>query len=293
MKIFETYQRKKTVFSFEIFPPKRTVGIETLYGTLDRLSALSPDFISVTYGAGGSAEQNLTFPLAAHIKKDYGVEPLAHLTCVGSSREEIDFALEQLKAWQVENVLALRGDRRPEITRPGDFSHASDLTRHIRDKGFFGVGGACYPEGHFECASMEEDLLHLKYKQECGAQFFISQLFFDNGDFYRFLEKARGRGIDRPISAGIMPVCSAKQIQRIVSLSGAKLPAKFSRIMALYENDPIALRDAGIAYATEQIVDLITSGVQGIHLYTMNNPDVASKITQNIASILGTVNKEN
>lgn len=290
MKINELFEQKKVVFSFEIFPPKPTSPIETIYKTLEELKDLTPDFISVTYGAGGSLVQNKTIELSAKIKKDYGIESLAHLTCISSSKEEINGILDALQQNGIENVLALRGDIPVTEAVKGEFNYASELIEHIKKRGDFNIVGACYPEGHVKGRELSYDLEHLKMKQEAGASHFISQLFFDNEYFYRMLESKDKLDINVPIQAGIMPVINKKQIERITSLCGAHIPNKFIKIMNKYEHHPEALRDAGIAYASEQIIDLISSGVDGIHLYTMNNPYVARKIQNSISSIVNTIN---
>lgn len=286
MKISSLFGKGKTVFSFEVFPPKNTTPIETIYSTLDELKELSPDFISVTYGARGTSADTTTCDIASYIQNKLGITSAAHLTCVYSTKELVLTRLEQLKERNVENILALRGDINPELPRLHDFEYASDLTRFIKENGDFHVSGACYPECHIEAADMVEDIHNLKLKVEAGAEHLMSQLFFDNAAFYSFYEKARIAGINVPIEAGIMPVVNSKQIQRMVSMCGASLPAKFAKTMQRYENNPEALRDAGIAYAVDQIVDLISNGVEGIHLYTMNNPYVAKKISDSIRSML-------
>ena len=290
MNINNLFNEKKVVFSFEIFPPKQESNIDTIYNTLEALKGLSPDFISVTYGAGGSLSKNMTCEISSIIKNKYGIEPLAHLTCINSTKEQVDNILNDLKKEGIENVLALRGDIPIDFDGKSDFKYASDLINHIKKRNDFNIVGACYPEGHLDSKSYEEDLMNLRKKQEAGATHLISQLFFDNEYFYNFLDKKDKYGINIPIQAGIMPVINTKQIKRIVSLCGAKVPNKFMKIMDKYEYNPEALRDAGIAYANEQIIDLISSGVNGIHLYTMNNPYVAKKISESISSIINTIN---
>ena len=287
MKITSLFEKKtKTVLSFEVFPPKKSSPIESVYGKLDEICALKPDFISVTYGAGGSENRNRTCEIASRIKNDLGVESVAHLTCINSSKAEIDAILEEFREHNIENILALRGDYVQGIEPKRDFLYASELVAYIRRKGGFDLAGACYPEGHVEAEDEIADVLNLRKKVDAGVTHLISQLFFDNASFYRFLERARIAGINVPIEAGIMPVTNKSQIERMVSLCGASLPAKFSKIMQRYESRPEALRDAGIAYAVEQIVDLIANGVDGIHLYTMNNPYIARKITEAVSSLL-------
>ncbi len=286
MKITTLFEKDKTVFSFEVFPPKKDSPIESVYEKLEDICALKPDFISVTYGAGGSGAHSRTVDIASKIKRDFHVESVAHLTCVNSTRDMIDRTLDDFRANGIENILALRGDYVDGVEPQHDFRYASELCAYIKSKGDFDVSGACYPEVHVEAADEVEDIRNLKTKVDAGAHHLISQLFFDNALFYRFLERAKIAGINVPIEAGIMPVTNKKQIERMVSLCGASLPSKFAKIMQKYENKPDALRDAGIAYAVEQIVDLIANGVDGIHLYTMNNPYVAEKITRAVENLL-------
>ncbi len=286
MKIPELFRSGKTVFSFEIFPPKKDGSIETVYNTLDGLSDLRPDFISVTFGAGGSAAGASTSEIAGLIKRKYNTESIAHLTCVNMTKDEIDRQIEDFREQGIENVLALRGDINPEIPPKKDFLHASDLISYMKERSDLSFSGACYPEGHVECDSIEKDIENLKIKVDAGASHLISQLFFDNEAFYRFLEKARAAGINAPIEAGIMPCVNAKQIQRMVGMCGASLPPKFTKMIARYENNPEAMRSAGIAYAVDQIIDLCANGVDGIHLYTMNNPTIARKIAESVSSVI-------
>lgn len=290
MNINNLFKEKKVVFSFEIFPPKQESKVDTIYNTLEELEGLRPDFISVTYGAGGSLSKNMTCEISSIVKDKYGIEPLAHLTCINSTKDQVDKILDDLRKKGIENVLALRGDIPIDFNGVSDFKYASDLINHIKKRNDFNIVAACYAEGHLDSKSYEEDLINLKKKQDAGATHLISQLFFDNEYFYNFLDKKEKYGINIPIQAGIMPVINTKQIKRIVSLCGAKLPNKFIKIMNKYEYNPEALRDAGIAYANEQIIDLISSGVNGIHLYTMNNPYVAKKISESISSIINTIN---
>ena len=286
MKLADLFKRGKTVFSFEVFPPKRNNPIKTIYETLDELQELHPDFISVTYGASGSLADNSTCEIASAIKHKYELESAAHLTCVNSTRKEVDEVLKRLNDNGVENILALRGDLVPDVPPKEEFRHASELITFIKENPYdFGISGACYPEGHLDSRNQVEDILNLKKKVDAGAQHLISQLFFDNEVFYDFVEKARIAGIEVPIEAGIMPVVNKKNIERMVSLCGASLPAKFTKMMSRYENRPEAMRDAGIAYAVNQIVDLVSRGVDGIHLYTMNNPYIAKRITESVKSL--------
>lgn len=285
MKTAELF-KTKTVLSFEVFPPKRTAPVNTIFNTLEQLKGLKPDFISVTYGAGGSNNSDITFELASATKHRYGIESVAHLACINLSKEEVLDLLGKLKEDGIDNVLALRGDINPDITPKGDFRHASDLASFIKENGNFNVIGACYPEGHSESGGMLQDIRNLKIKVDAGTDQLISQLFFDNNYFYSFLERTSLAGIHVPIEAGIMPVVNKKQIERMVTLCGVDLPKKFIKMMERYENNPVALRDAGIAYAIDQIVDLIAQGVDGIHLYTMNNPYIAQKIHEAIYSLI-------
>lgn len=291
MKIKEIFNNKGVSFSFEVFPPKATSPVSTIYNTLEELKDLNPDFISVTYGAGGSLTGNRTLELSSLVKEKYNIEALAHLTCIGATKEEIKHILDDFKKHNIENILALRGDIPTGENVRGDFKYASDLIEFIKSNGDFNIAAACYPEGHVKGRDLKEDIKHLKLKEEAGASHFISQLFFDNNHFYNFLEQKDKYNIKAPVEAGIMPVINKKQVERIVSLCGVEIPQKFIKIMERYEHDKDALRDAGIAYAVEQIVDLISSGVDGIHLYTMNNPYVARKITNSISSILNSINQ--
>jgi methylenetetrahydrofolate reductase (NADPH) len=286
MRIASLFEHKKTVLSFEVFPPKKTSPIETIYNTLDELKGLKPDFISVTYGAGGNAGDTATSQIASAIKNKYNIEPLAHLTCVNYTKPEIEMILDRLEGCGIENILALRGDRNPDISPKNHFRYASELVAFIKERGGFYISGACYPEGHIDSENMDEDIKNLKIKVEAGAEHLISQLFFDNNFFFHFLEKVRKAGIKVPVEAGIMPVVNKAQIERMVTLCGASLPPKFVKMLQRFEASPEALRDAGIAYAVDQIVDLISQGVDGIHLYTMNNAYIARKISESISGLI-------
>ena len=285
MKTSEIF-KDKTVLSLEIFPPQRTASIDIIYNTLDELQGLKPDFISVTYGAGGSETNTATLEIASAIKNTYGIESVAHLPCINLNKDEVLNMLEGFKLEGVENILALRGDVNPAFTPKRDFRYASDLVSFIKENGDFNIIGACYPEGHGECPSLVDDIRNLKIKVDAGTDQLITQLFFDNSYFYSFRERASVAGINVPIEAGIMPVVNKRQIERMVSLCGVKLPKKFVTMMEKYENNPVAMRDAGIAYAVDQIVDLMAQGVDGIHLYTMNNPYIAKKIYAAISTLL-------
>ena len=285
MKLDNIFNNKQ-VFSLEVFPPKKTMPIETIYETLDELAEIKPDFISVTYGAGGSENCAATLEIASTIKKKYGIESVAHLPGINLSKEDVLMMLNDFKEHGIHNILALRGDGNPEMESVGDFNHADELVKFIKEHGDFHVAGACYPEGHTESDDLITDIKYLKKKVDAGCDHLISQLFFDNDHFYRFRERCELAGINVPIEAGIMPVLNKKQIERMVTMCGASLPNKFVKMMARYENNPEALKDAAIAYAVDQIVDLISQGVHGIHLYTMNKPDTAKRIYNSIASLL-------
>ena len=277
---------KKTVYSFEVFPPKKTSPVEVIYDTLDELNGLKPDFISVTFGAGGSGNSKYALDIASRIKAS-GITPMLHLPCINFTKAEIDAALSEAQERGIENILALRGDINPDIPPVDEFRYASDLIKYIKTKGDFDIAGACYPECHPDAENIIDDITNLRKKVDAGADHLITQLFFDNDSFYEFREKAAIAGINVPIEAGIMPVVNKNQIERMVTTCGASLPKKFVRIMTRYEHSPEALCDAGIAYAVDQIVDLVASGVDGIHLYTMNKPYVARKISEAVSGIIG------
>ncbi len=285
MKIREIY-KKKQVLSFEIFPPKRDTYLKDITETLDVLGLLKPDYISVTFGAGGSTNNNRTIELAKMIKKEYNIEPLVHLTCLVYNKEEIDKFMYQLNENGIENVLALRGDRNPDLEEKKDFRYASDLTSYIKEKSNLCIAGACYPESHPESKSKIEDIRSLNKKVVSGADFLITQLFLENEMFYSFEENARIAGIETPISAGIMPVINKAQAERMISLCGASLPDKFRKIMDKYEFNKDALFDAGMSYAISQVVDLLANEVDGIHLYTMNNAKVAKHLCEGIKNLI-------
>ena len=287
MKINEIYNNKKRVLSFEIFPPKHDEELKDIDATLSVLSDLKPDYISVTFGAGGSSNNNKTIRLARKIKDEYGIEPVVHLTCLTYSRAEIDDFCKELKDNGIENILALRGDRNPNVPAKDDFKHASDLISYVKSTGNdFCIAGACYPECHPESENRVAEFKNLRTKVDAGAQLLLSQLFFDNEYSYRFVEDARIAGIEVPITPGIMPVVNASQIKRMVTTCGASLPEKFERIVHRYEDNNVALTDAGLNYAISQIIDLLTHDVDGIHLYTMNNPVVAKRICDGIKNII-------
>lgn len=274
-------------FTFEIFPPKGEKDPKTLaktYATIDWLASLAPDLISVTYGAGGSSRDN-TIEIASTIQERYGVNSVAHITCVDSTRENIDTILGELKTRGVKNILALRGDL-ISGNKLGDFRHASELVSYIKSKYDFRIFAACYPEKHIEAPSMAEDLRHLKHKVNCGVDALITQLFFDNDHFFNFLGELRAMGITVPVIAGVMPITSAAQIDKMVMMCGAFVPERVKRFVAAYGHNSAAIREAGTAYATEQIIDLMARGVDGIHIYTMNQADVTWRIAENVRGVL-------
>lgn len=285
MKIRELFD-KRTIFSLEVFPPKKTSSVDVIYKTLEELGDIHPDFISVTFGAGGSGNSRYALDIASKISEN-GIIPMLHLPCINFTKEEIDSALDEAKSRGIENILALRGDINPDITPVKQFSHASDLIPYIKTRGDFDVAGACYPEGHPDSETLDEDIENLRKKVDSGADHLITQLFFDNEYFYNFRDKAVKAGINVPIEAGIMPVVNKNQIERMVTTCGASLPHKFVKIMQKYGQNPEAMRDAGIAYAINQIVDLAASDVDGIHLYSMNNAYVARKISESVSGVLG------
>lgn len=282
MKTAELFSNK-TVLSFEVFPPSSN---EEFNNTLNELSQLKPDFISVTNSTSSRKNQNNTFQIAHDIKNKYGIESVAHLPCINLSEEEALIALDSLKKSGIENLLALRGDISPETVSKGRFHHANELISFIRERYDFNIIAACYPEAHSESKDIIEDINNLKLKVESGASQLITQIFFDNDYFYHFRDCTSLAGIHLPIEAGIMPVTNKRQIEKMVKLCGVNIPKKLSRILERYGDNPISLRDAGIAYAVDQIVDLITQGVDGIHLYTMNTSYAAKKICNAIRSLL-------
>lgn len=285
MKISDISRHKKSL-SFEIFPPKKDAELKNIDATLEVLCELNPDFISVTFGAGGSSNNNRTIELAKKIKNEYHVEPVVHLTCLHYSKAEIDEFAKILEAEGIENILALRGDKNPDIREKDDFKHASDLISYLKPKSNFCFLGACYPECHPESVNKIEEMRHLREKVNAGAEILLSQLFFDNDQFYRFVEDCRIAGIDVPVIPGIMPVINAAQIKRMITMCGASFPERFQKIIHKYEDNKAALFDAGMSYALSQIIDLLVSDIDGIHLYTMNNPVVARKICEGIRNII-------
>lgn len=271
-------------FSLEVFPPKDNVAVAEIYGVLRKFATLKPNYISVTYGAGGST-QGLTAEISGYIQNTLNIPSVAHLTCVGATEQNINFVLDKLKETGVKRILALRGDL-PDNCVLGDFKYATDLIEKINSAGGFDVYAACYPEGHSESRSFDFDVEIAKRKSDLGVKRFVSQMFFDNAEFYRMMDAYEKAGIKTPVCAGIMPITNVNQILRIVKLSGAKLPSTITKMVARFENNPAAFYQAGINYAVQQITDLIANGVEGIHLYSMNKPKTAEDIYKNVGIIL-------
>ena len=287
MKISEILKQEKVTLSLEVFPPKTSEKYESTAAAAKKIAALHPDFMSVTYGAGGGTG-TYTAGIAEEIQKEHGVTTLAHLTCVSSSREHV---LKMLKVYEekgIENILALRGDIPQDGKVSEDYRYAAELIRDIHKYagGKFCLGGACYPEGHVECLHKKDDIGHLKDKVDAGRDFLTTQMFFDNNIFYNFLYRIRERGIYIPVIAGIMPITNAKQLSRSVAMSGTDVPQRFRAIVDYFGENPEAMKQAGIIYATEQIVDLIANGIKHIHVYTMNKPSVAAAIMGNLSEVL-------
>ncbi|MBQ4604942.1 MAG: methylenetetrahydrofolate reductase [Clostridia bacterium] len=286
MKISDILKNDRISLSFEVFPPKTSETYESIKKSALEIAKLSPDFMSVTYGAGGTTG-SYTLDVCESIVKT-GVTPIAHLTCVCSDKNKIRETLTSFKEKGVENILALRGDLPQGMTEKSlDFTHASDLVEEIKSFGGFCIGGACYPETHPESENSKQDILNLKKKVDSGCEFLTTQMFFDNHILFNYLYKIREAGITVPVIPGIMPVTNAVQIKRICSLSGTILPRKFIRMVDRFGNNPAAMKQAGIAYATEQIVDLYANGIKAVHVYSMNKPDVAEKIQTNLKDIIG------
>ncbi len=285
MKIIDILTQDRPTLSFEVFPPKTSDTYDSVARATQEIAALHPDFMSVTYGAGGGTS-DYTVGIASGIQQQYGVDVLAHLTCVSSTRDHVARVLEQLKEKGIQNVLALRGDI-PQGGAPAhDYQYAAQLVRDIKAHGDFCVGGACYPEGHPESPTKNADIDHLKAKVEAGCQFLTTQMFFDNNILYNFLYRIREKGITVPVVAGIMPVTNGKQIARICKLSGTYLPERFKAIVDRFGDNPAAMRQAGVAYAAEQIIDLIANGVEHIHIYSMNKPEIAASIQSSLSEVL-------
>jgi methylenetetrahydrofolate reductase (NADPH) len=284
MRIDEILKSKQATLSFEVFPPKTSDKFESVIGAVDGIAALKPDFMSVTYGAGGGTSA-YTVAIAEHIQQK-GVTPLAHLSCISSGKADVLEKLSQLKARGIENILALRGDIPKDFAGNLEYRYANELVADIAKFGGFCIGGACYPEGHPESPTLFADIEHLKQKVDAGCSFLTTQMFFDNDIYYSFLSKVQANGIFVPIIPGIMPVTNAASIKRTMALSGGYLPIRFKRIMDRFGDNPAALKQAGIVYATEQIIDLYANGVRAVHVYSMNKPEVAAAIRANISEII-------
>jgi len=291
MKLSKLFESDKLTMSFEVFPPKTDTAFESVKEATEEIAKLRPSFMSVTYGAGGGTSR-YTLEIAKNIKDMYGVPTLAHLTCVSSSREIVKGKIERMKAAGIQNVMALRGDLTPELEQSDRstwaYRHAVDLIREIKESGAdFCIGGACYPEIHPESANQKEDIKHLKEKVDAGCSFLTTQMFFDNNLLYNFLYKIREAGITVPVIPGIMPITNAKQVERAVKLSGSFMPQRFKSLVDKFGSSPDAMKQAGIAYATDQIIDLYANGITNVHVYSMNKPEVAQKIQGNLSDILG------
>ncbi len=291
MKIIDLLKKDKLSLSFEVFPPKTEMGFESVRSATEEIAKLHPAFMSVTYGAGGGTSK-YTLDIAKNIKSLYGVPTLAHLTCVSSTKETVRTMIENIKAAGITNVMALRGDI-PEGLEGADrskwdYTHAIDLIRELKSANeHFCIAGACYPEIHPESENQKEDIAHLKEKVDAGCDFLTTQMFFDNNLLYNFLYKIREAGITVPIVPGIMPMTNANQVERAIKLSGSFMPQRFKSLVDKFGSDPAAMKQAGIAYATDQIIDLYANGITNVHVYSMNKPDIAEKIQSNLSDILG------
>ena len=287
MKIREMLQKDHVTLSFEVFPPKTEANFQSVYQAAMNVAALKPSYMSVTYGAGGSTRGN-TVTIAKDIQDKMGVEAIAHLTCVGATREDIRQTLSELQAAGIENILALRGDRPKNFEGDPfvDFRYASELVEEIKAFGDFCVGGACYPEGHVDALNKKSDIENLKRKVEAGCEYLTTQMFFDNNIYYNFLYRIREAGITVPVIPGIMPITRANQVKTACALSGCNVPERFRNLVDHFGENPLAMQQAGIAYATDQIIDLIANGVRHIHVYSMNKPEVAAGIQRNLSEIL-------
>ena len=287
MKIIDRILEDKVNISFEVFPPKTEDTYDKIIAAIEEIAALKPSFVSVTYGAGGGTSKN-TVKIASHIQNDLGVDSIAHLTCVSSTKEEVHRVVEDMKEKGIQNILALRGDipKEADFPLPGQYKYACELIEDIKTQGDFCIGAACYPEGHVESEHKADDIANLKRKVDCGVDFLTTQMFFDNSILYNFLYRTREKGITVPVLPGIMPVTNGKQIARICQMSGTILPQRFYAIVDRFGDDPKAMQQAGIAYATDQIIDLIANGINNIHVYSMNKPEVAAAIMANLSEII-------
>lgn len=290
MQIIEILNKSQMSLSFEVFPPKKETSFESVKKATEEIAALNPAFMSVTYGAGGGTS-DYTLSVAKNIKEKYGVPSLAHLTCVSSDKALVKKRIDDMKKAGITNIMALRGDLTPELQNSDrstwDYRHAVDLIREIRETGGFCIGAACYPEVHPESANQREDIKYLKEKVDAGVDFLTTQMVFDNNLFFNFLYKIREAGITVPVLPGIMPITNANQVERAIKLSGAFMPQRFKAIVDKFGKNPEAMKQAGIAYATDQIIDLYANGITNVHVYSMNKPDIAMGIQQNLSAILG------
>ena len=290
MKIKDLLTSNTLLLSFEVFPPKTETSFESVKTATEEIAKLKPSFMSVTYGAGGGTSK-YTLQIAKNIKELYGVPTLAHLTCVSSTKETVSQKIKEIKAANITNVMALRGDIPPELENDDrtkwDYRYAIDLIRELKEAGDFCIGAACYPEIHPESKNQHEDIFYLKEKVNAGVDFLTTQMFFDNNLLYNFLYKIREAGITVPVIPGIMPITNANQVERAIKLSGSFMPQRFKSLVDKFGSDPAAMKQAGIAYATDQIIDLDANGIKNVHVYSMNKPDVAAKIKNNLSDILG------
>ena len=291
MKLTELFNKKQLLLSFEVFPPKTDTAFESVKNATEEIAKLRPSFMSVTYGAGGGTSQ-YTLDIAKNIKEQYGVPTLAHLTCVSSKKETVQKKIDEIKAAGIQNVMALRGDIPAGLENADrsawDYQHAIQLVRELKESGAnFCIGGACYPEVHPESVNQNEDIRYLKEKVDAGCEFLTTQMIFDNNLFFNFMYKIREAGITVPIIPGIMPITNGNQVERAIKLSGSFMPQRFKSLVDKFGTAPAAMKQAGIAYATDQIIDLFANGITNIHVYSMNKPDVAAAIERNLSDILG------
>ena len=292
MKIIDILKNKRVTLSFEVFPPKTADAVPTALAAAEAIAALHPDFMSVTYGAGGGTS-DFTVHIASAVKKTYGVEVMPHLTCLSSTKEKVTETLQDYKEAGFETIMALRGDVPTDGTRKNDFEHATDLMKQIKSfDSSMTLGGACYPEGHPESPSLAADIENIRSKVDAGAQFLSTQMFFDNSLFYSYLNRLHAAGIDVPVLAGIMPITNKRILTRSLAMSGTAVPARYIAMVDAYGDSPEAMKQAGIAYATEQILDLYANGVRNVHVFAMNKPDVAKAISENIRPVLDYLNSK-
>ena len=292
MKIIDILKNKRVTLSFEVFPPKTADAVPTALAAAEAIAALHPDFMSVTYGAGGGTS-DFTVHIASAVKKTYGVEVMPHLTCLSSTKEKVTETLQAYKDAGFETIMALRGDVPADGTRKNDFEHATDLMKQIKSfDSSMALGGACYPEGHPESPSLAADIENIRSKVDAGAQFLSTQMFFDNSLFYSYLNRLHAAGIDVPVLAGIMPITNKRILTRSLAMSGTAVPARYIAMVDAYGDSPEAMKQAGITYATEQILDLYANGVRNVHVFAMNKPDVAKAISENIRPVLDYLNSK-